>query len=41
MALIYILPQRGRVNKWDHQLIADALGVVQDDVSMALSCIQA
>ncbi|KAK4806434.1 LOW QUALITY PROTEIN: hypothetical protein QYF61_013927 [Mycteria americana] len=36
-----ILPQWGEVNEKDHQLIVDALGVTQNNVSFALSCIQA
>ncbi|KAK4811143.1 hypothetical protein QYF61_019774 [Mycteria americana] len=36
-----ILPQWKRINERDHQLIVDALGVAQTNVSLALSCIQA
>ncbi|XP_076212573.1 LOW QUALITY PROTEIN: uncharacterized protein LOC143169181 [Aptenodytes patagonicus] len=36
-----ILPQWERINERDHQLIVDALGAAQNDVSLALSCIQA
>ncbi|KAK4823936.1 LOW QUALITY PROTEIN: hypothetical protein QYF61_008322 [Mycteria americana] len=36
-----ILPQWGEVNEKDHQLIVDALGVTQNNVSLALSWIQA
>lgn len=36
-----ILPQWGKKNKKDHQVIIDALGVVQTSVSLALSCIRA
>ncbi|KAK4811065.1 hypothetical protein QYF61_016351 [Mycteria americana] len=36
-----ILPQWERINERDHQLIVDALGVAQTNVSLALSCIQA
>ncbi|XP_074424308.1 uncharacterized protein LOC141735521 [Larus michahellis] len=36
-----VLPQWERISKRDHQLIVDALGVAQTNVSLALSCIQA
>ncbi|XP_075344890.1 uncharacterized protein LOC142402885 [Mycteria americana] len=36
-----MLPQWGEVNEKDHQLIMDALGAAQHNVSLALSCIQA
>ncbi|XP_072707269.1 uncharacterized protein [Ciconia boyciana] len=36
-----MLPQWGKVNEKDQQLIVDALGVAQNNVSLALSCIQA
>ena len=36
-----ILPQWERVNEKDHQLIIDALGIAQNNISLALSCIQA
>ncbi|KAK4806026.1 hypothetical protein QYF61_007003 [Mycteria americana] len=36
-----LLPQWGKVNEKDHQLIVDALGAAQNNVSLALSCIQA
>ncbi|KAK4806952.1 hypothetical protein QYF61_027319 [Mycteria americana] len=38
--LIYY-PQWERIHERDHQLIVDALGVAQSNVSLALSCIQA
>ncbi|XP_067170013.1 uncharacterized protein [Apteryx mantelli] len=36
-----VLPQWEGINERDHQLIVDALGAVQINVSLALSCIQA
>ena len=36
-----ILPQWERINERDHQLIVDALGAARNNVSPALSCIQA
>jgi len=36
-----ILPQWWRINKRGYQLVVDTLDVIQDDVSIALSCIQA
>ncbi|KAK4820012.1 hypothetical protein QYF61_017391 [Mycteria americana] len=39
--LLDILPQWQEVNEKGHQLIVNALGVTQNNVSLALSCIQA
>ncbi|XP_076194341.1 uncharacterized protein LOC143160464 [Aptenodytes patagonicus] len=36
-----LLPQWERINEKDHQLIANALGTAQNNVSVALSCVQA
>ncbi|XP_076185054.1 uncharacterized protein LOC143156043 [Aptenodytes patagonicus] len=36
-----ILPQWERINEGDHQLMVDALGAAQNNVSLALSCTQA
>ncbi|XP_069631209.1 LOW QUALITY PROTEIN: uncharacterized protein [Haliaeetus albicilla] len=36
-----ILPKWEKVNVRDHELITDALGVIQNNLSLALSCIQA
>ncbi|XP_075595288.1 uncharacterized protein LOC142599302 [Balearica regulorum gibbericeps] len=36
-----ILPTWERINVRDHELITDALGVIQNNLSLALSCIQA
>ncbi|KAK4818868.1 hypothetical protein QYF61_021073 [Mycteria americana] len=36
-----ILPQWEKINERNHQLIVDALGVAQNNLSLALSCIQA
>lgn len=36
-----ILPQQERVNEKDHQLITDALSIVQINVSLALTSIHA
>ncbi len=36
-----ILPKWEKVNEKDHELVIDALGVVQNNLSLALSCIQA
>ncbi|KAK4806569.1 LOW QUALITY PROTEIN: hypothetical protein QYF61_020470 [Mycteria americana] len=39
--LSHILPQWGEEKEKDHQLIVDALAVTQNNVSLALSCVQA
>lgn len=36
-----ILPKWERINEKDHQLIVDVLGITQNSVFLALSCIQA
>lgn len=40
--LLYdILPRWEKINERDHQLIVNALGIAQNNVSLVLSCIQA